>query len=116
MIRKRDIRTLEKRLQRLEQYNRTLEERLHREEKAVDTLCKFAIKPMEHHPDNDHKQYYELFNSNHSTTLTRLVGKCEYYNFVNKTEVLPNQHKKYAVRRINTSALIIGFCTEALIR
>lgn len=58
MIRKRNRsnRTLEERLQRVEQYSKGLEERLHREEKAVDTLCKFALKPIEHHPDNDHKQ------------------------------------------------------------
>lgn len=93
-----------------------MEERIHKEEKIVDVLCKFALKPIEHHPDNDHKQYYELINLGHSTKLTRLGRDFQFYNFANLKEVLPNQYKKYAIRRVEASALRVGFCTESVIR
>ena len=70
---------------------------------------------MAHHLANPHSQYYALTNSTAtSAKLARVGGGNNYYNFVNRTEVLPDQQAKYAVKiaKAKDSYLMVGFCTE----
>jgi hypothetical protein len=68
-----------------------------------------------HHLNNAHKNHYTLKNL--TATLTRITRKgddSEWYNFVNKFEVLPNQKTKYSltINKTADSQIMIGFCTE----
>ena len=60
--------------------------------------------------------HYALTNSTAtSAKLARVGGGSNwYYNFVNRSEVLPDQQAKYAVKiaKATNSYLYVGFCTE----
>ena len=85
---------MEERLEREEKSSKGLEERLQKTEHAVSR----PLQPISHHPGNAHQQYYALTNSTATSAKLARVGGGGYYNFVNRTEVLPDQQAKYAVK------------------
>lgn len=65
--------------------------------------------------NNPHKEKYILINQTLSSAKIIKTGTDnKYYNFVNKSEVIPKQKTKYSVKIIKAanSLLMIGFCTE----
>ena len=91
----KNSKAMEERLEREEKSSKGLEERLQKTENAVSRLP----HPINHHPGNAHQQYYALTNSTAtSAKLARVGGGSSWYNFVNRSEVLPDQQAKYAVK------------------
>ena len=65
--------------------------------------------------NNPHKDKYILINQTlNSAKVIRTGADNKYYNFVNKSEVIPKQVTKYSVKILKAanSLLMIGFCTE----
>ena len=87
---------MEERLEREEKSSKGLEEQLQKTEHIASP----PPQPISHHPGNAHQQYYALTNSTAtSAKLARVGGGSNwYYNFVNRSEVLPDQQAKYAVK------------------
>lgn len=106
---------LEDWLQKEEKRNNDLEEKLHKNAKNSSYRIASSPQPISHNPSNTHQQYYILNNiTANSARLTRVGGGTQYYNFVNKTELIPEKQNIFTVRMIRAidSCLMIGICTK----
>jgi hypothetical protein len=68
---------------------------------------------ISHHPQNTNQQYYRLtIGENKSATLFR-QGNVGWYNFVNKSPILPGQRAilRLKTTNIKNECLRIGACT-----
>jgi hypothetical protein len=74
----------------------------------------FIIGKINHHPNNQHQQYFSLQRKGMKAMRLIRQGQTEWCNFVNSVEI-PKQTKiKYNVKLTKTQSwIMIGFCTAA---